>query len=95
MNLHYLVFFFKFYSPTQDVEDMYQVPAALQRPPDSGILAPGASGGYNPRQDLFAGGNPAWDTNYDHPQSHPAPPNNVRGLDRDPRAARRDPRRRD
>ena len=72
---------------------MYQVPAALQRPPDSGLLAPGASGGYNPRQDLFAGGNPAWDTNYDHPQSHQAP---VRGgdRDRDPRA-RRDPRRRD
>ena len=69
---------------------MYQVPAALQRPPDSGG-PPGASG-YNPRQDLFAGGNPAWDTNYDHPQSHQAP---VRGGgDRDPRA-RRDPRRRD
>ena len=74
------------YSPTQDVQDLYKPPAALlQRPPAA--LGDSGSGSYNPRQELF-GNNPAWDANYDHSQSHPAP---VRG---DPRA-RRDPRRRD
>ena len=80
-----------FFSPTQDVQDLYKPPAALQRPPDS-------ESGYNPRQDLFgvgsAGNNPAWEANYgpsgDHNQSHSVQP--VRG---DPRAARRDPRRRE
>ena len=99
------------YSPTQDVEDFYRPPpqptSGLRPPggpPPSGL----GGSGYNPRTDLINNQQPGvWDTNYDNSNqrsnyyqdgqnpiqnqnnSAPAP---VRG---DPRANRRDPRRRD
>ena len=91
------------YSPTQDVQDLYRPPPGLlQRPPS---MQQGSSG-YNPRNDLLNTNQPGmWDTNYDtnqrnnyyqeagggqgQPSTAAAP---VRG---DPRANRRDPRRRD
>ena len=98
------------YSPTQDVEDFYRPPPPQSTsglrppggPPPSGL----GGSGYNPRNDLINNQQPGvWDTNYDssnqrsnyyqdgqNPIQNNSAPAPVRG---DPRANRRDPRRRD
>ena len=92
------------YSPSQDVEDLYRPPPISGARPQSSGSTSGSGSGYNPRNDLINNQQPGiWDTNYDsnnqrgnfyQPESGvsnpPAVP--VRG---DPRANRRDPRRRD
>jgi hypothetical protein len=88
------------YSPSQDVQDLYKPPAALQRPPTQGS----GDDSYNPRQELagFGGQSGPYEGNYEQQQQQRGFYQDDQRQEQsammargDPRANRRDPRRRD